>query len=400
MNGRLLLLLVVGPLLLAPIGCATPPKPPELVAFEHLRSDPQAKQAEVVAPNVMKRADRFLTQARNYWEDNELDQARHASLFGQAKIKHALALHQQSEANERIKRAQRAQRKVQDEESRLAAEYKALNEQVALLEQLQKQAQERQKLMGELQKERETASAEQKNLSQKLVQEKQRAEATEKLQAAELALKEADTVDAKRLAPAPYQSAVDMLARAQQELQQSQLDAARVSADMARQRAAAAVAAAKPAFEQEMAANDRRAQAESLAGEAAQIQSIEVRREARGQLQRLVLHIPASLLFKARGTTIVPGSEAVLTRIGALISKYNTFPVQVVGHTDDRGGADALLARSHARAQSVYTALVSRGVAPTRLVASGQGGAEPVSDNKSVSGRARNNRVEVVFLYQ
>jgi len=86
--------------------------------------------------------------------------------------------------------------------------------------------------------------------------------------------------------------------------------------------------------------------------------------------------------------------------VAALMAKYPTFPVQLVGHTDDKGTADALLARSHARAQALFTALVAAGVSPTRAVASGQGGAEPISDNRSATGRARNNRVELVFLYQ
>ena len=213
-------------------------------------------------------------------------------------------------------------------------------------------------------------------------------------------MKEADTVDAKRLAAGPYQAAVDMLARAQQELKNEQLDAARISADMARQRAVAATEAARPAFTKEVEGNNRRAQAEALAGDAAQIQSVEVRREARGQLQRLVVHVPAKILFKATGTSITPGSEAVIERLAALITKYPTFPVQVVGHTDSRGRPDALLARGHARAQAVFNSLVARGVPPTRLAVSGQGGAEPISDNRNATGRTRNNRVEIVFLYQ
>lgn len=400
MSQRLHIWLACSILSAAANGCATPPKPPELQAFERLRQGPAAKQAEVVAPNVMKKADRLLASARDHWESNNLDEARHDALNGQAKLKHALALHEQAESTERIKRAQRARKKTAEEETRLTTEFTALSDQVNLLEQLQKQAQEREQLMAELQKQRESASTEQNSLSQKLQLEKQRAEATEKVQSAEMALKEAETVDAKRLAPAPYQTAVDMLARARQEIQTSQLDAARVSADMARQRAAAAIATAKPVFDQEVAGNERRKQAETLAGEAAQIKSIEVRRDARGQLQRLVLHIPSAILFKGRGTVVVPGSQAVVQRVAGLINKYPTFPVQLIGHTDEKGAPDALLARAHARAQSLYTALVSQGVSPSRMVASGQGGAEPVSDNRSVSGRTRNNRIELIFLYQ
>ena len=384
--------LAVGLISLA-AACSTPQKPPELAAFEKLRADPQTKQAETVAPAVMKRADRLLADSRAHWQDNDLDDSRHDALYGQAKVKHALALLNQAQAKERIKKAKRLRLKADDEAGRLETQLKALQEQVALLEQLQSQKNERAQLSAELQKQRETATAEKQTLSQ-------RAETVEKMQAAELALKEAETVDAKRLATVPYQAALDLLARAQQELKNEQLDAARISADMARQRAVAATEAARPAYTKEVEGNNRRAQAEALAGEAALITSVEVRREARGQLQRLVLHVPSKTMFKATGTSITPGSDAVIERIAALITKYPTFPVQVVGHTDTRGRSDALLARAHARAQAVFNSLVSRGVPPTRLVVSGQGGAEPISDNRNATGRARNNRVEVVFLYQ
>jgi outer membrane protein OmpA-like peptidoglycan-associated protein len=71
-----------------------------------------------------------------------------------------------------------------------------------------------------------------------------------------------------------------------------------------------------------------------------------------------------------------------------------------VGYTDNRGKTGELLALSLARAQSVFSALVLRGVEAKRMVVSGQGGAEPVSDNRTVAGRAQNNRIEIVFLYQ
>jgi len=85
--------------------------------------------------------------------------------------------------------------------------------------------------------------------------------------------------------------------------------------------------------------------------------------------------------------------------VGALLKKYPTYSVQVIGHTDSRGKHGELLALSLARAQSVFNALVARGVDPKRLMVSGQGPDEPVSDNKSATGREQNNRVEVVFLY-
>ena len=58
-----------------------------------------------------------------------------------------------------------------------------------------------------------------------------------------------------------------------------------------------------------------------------------------------------------------------------------------------------MLAISAARAQTVYSALAAKGVETKRLMASGLGGDDPRFDNKSATGRAKNNRIEIVFLY-
>jgi outer membrane protein OmpA-like peptidoglycan-associated protein len=123
----------------------------------------------------------------------------------------------------------------------------------------------------------------------------------------------------------------------------------------------------------------------------------------RGSLQRVIIAIPSDMLFVKKQTVISPGKDGVLNPIAELIRKpdYKDFPVQIIGHTDSRGGPpSALLAMSGARAQSVFNALVTRGVDVRRMMASGQGGAEPVGDGRTAAGRASNHRVEVVFLYQ
>ena len=89
----------------------------------------------------------------------------------------------------------------------------------------------------------------------------------------------------------------------------------------------------------------------------------------------------------------------MLDGLASLVNKYPTYPVQVVGHTDSKGKGGELTAISLARARVVYEALVARGVEAKRLMPSGVGGDEPIEDNRSASGRAKNNRVEIVFLY-
>ena len=66
------------------------------------------------------------------------------------------------------------------------------------------------------------------------------------------------------------------------------------------------------------------------------------------------------------------------------------------GHTDDEGQAEANLALSRRRAEAVRAALVDGGVAGTRMQAAGRGESDPVADNDSAEGRARNRRVEII----
>jgi outer membrane protein OmpA-like peptidoglycan-associated protein len=375
------LILLVATLGLA-LGCATPPKPPELDAFEKLRADPSAATAAKKSPDLVSNADRWLARAQEEWKSNDLDEAVNSSLMGQIKLKQAMAMAEQDRAKARSAAADAELERAKDEDARLEKDLASLNEQLGLLKRLQAQTVE--------------LGAEKKQLEV----ERQKGIAAEKIGDAELALKTADTINASKHAKPQYTAAVDLLARAQQEVQQGNFPAAQISADMAKKKADEAAEAAKPLYQEEAKSAESRAQAEALARDAAAIPGIMVRRDVRGSLQRLVLPIPAELLFFRRETTIGAGKGGVLDQVAALIKKYSTFPVQVMGYTDSRGRSGELLALSQARAQSVYAALITRGVDTRRVNFSGQGSAEPISDNRTVPGRAQNNRVEVVFVYQ
>jgi outer membrane protein OmpA-like peptidoglycan-associated protein len=364
------------------LGCATPPKPPELDAFERLRADPTATAAAKKSPDLVSKADRWLARSQEEWKSNDIDEAVNSALMGQISLKQALAIGEQDRARARAASADAELERSKDEEARLEKDLASLNEQLGLLKRLQAQSTE----LG--------------NKSQQLETERQKGLAAEKIGDAELAIKTADTMNANRLAKAQYTAAVDLLARAQQEVGQGNFSAAQISADMAKKKADEASEAAKPAYQEEAKSAESRGQAEALGRDAAAVAGIQVRRDARGALQRWVLPIPADLLFFRRETTIGGGKGAVLDQVATLIKKYPTFPVQVIGYTDSRGRSGELLALSLARAQSVYSALISRGVDVRRMVVSGQGSAEPISDNRTVPGRAANNRVEIVFVYQ
>ena len=67
-------------------------------------------------------------------------------------------------------------------------------------------------------------------------------------------------------------------------------------------------------------------------------------------------------LFSKRKPDIAAGHDGVIDAIAELIKKYPTYPVQIIGYTDNRGKASELLAISAARAQNVYSALAAKGV--------------------------------------
>ena len=67
----------------------------------------------------------------------------------------------------------------------------------------------------------------------------------------------------------------------------------------------------------------------------------------------------------------------------------------VEGHTDNQGNAAANLALSERRATSVVAWLAAHGDIASRLSAKGFGQTEPVADNSTDDGRAKNRRVEL-----
>jgi outer membrane protein OmpA-like peptidoglycan-associated protein/Asp-tRNA(Asn)/Glu-tRNA(Gln) amidotransferase C subunit len=387
-------------------GCATVPKPHELDALERLRDKPEITAARKKAPELCKKGDKMFTTSTEKWMGNDIDDSVRAALLGTIFYRHALALSEQDKALARIGEAEDAIASTSEEQEKVQKELEDINEKIGLLKKLnEKQAQ----LMAEEASKNETtrkAEEERKALEAQMEAEKkamaEKMAAAEKVGSAELALKTAETLSAPKYAPDLYKTAANILARAQADLAKGDLIAAQSSADLAKQNAEQAAAAAKPNYERDAQAADNRKKADALFVEASRLQGVAVRRDVKGSLQRVIISVPVSLLFVKSQTVIAPGLGGILDPIAELIRKkdYQTFPIQVIGHTDSRGRAASLLALSAARAQTVYNALITRGVEMTRLMSNGQGGSEPIADGRTAAGRASNHRIEIVFLYQ
>ncbi|MBS1912415.1 MAG: OmpA family protein [Bacteroidetes bacterium] len=75
-----------------------------------------------------------------------------------------------------------------------------------------------------------------------------------------------------------------------------------------------------------------------------------------------------------------------------------TLNVEIAGHTDNSGDANAAVALSRDRAQAVKSYLVANRVPADRITVKGYGAAQPIADNTTEGGRAMNRRVELRVL--
>lgn len=109
----------------------------------------------------------------------------------------------------------------------------------------------------------------------------------------------------------------------------------------------------------------------------------------------LLLVLPGALLFGTASAELQIESREVLRRVALVLHRFPEVTVDVEGHADSRGNADANQRLSRERAVSVARELASLGVAESRLAAVGKGSSEPLGDNATAAGRALNRRVEL-----
>ena len=101
----------------------------------------------------------------------------------------------------------------------------------------------------------------------------------------------------------------------------------------------------------------------------------------------------------ATGSNAIQGSDKDLQEIYNLLVQAEQTKLKVVGHTDSQGNPQSNVTLSKGRANSVVEYLTNKGIASSRFqLVDGKGSNEPVADNKTESGRAKNRRVDITLL--
>jgi outer membrane protein OmpA-like peptidoglycan-associated protein len=100
-----------------------------------------------------------------------------------------------------------------------------------------------------------------------------------------------------------------------------------------------------------------------------------------------------AILFQSGSASIAAESRPALDELAGYLRLCPAARVDVEGHTDADGDADANLILSVDRASSVVDALIERGIGEDRLYTIGYGESLPVESNDTVAGKRANRRI-------
>ena len=110
---------------------------------------------------------------------------------------------------------------------------------------------------------------------------------------------------------------------------------------------------------------------------------------------QLKLSIPNDISFATGRHDIQPRLMPILDQFAQGLNQQASMEVKIVGHTDNTGNDAINNPLSVNRAQSGRDYLVARGVRVHRIAIDGRGSREPIADNATEAGRARNRRIDI-----
>lgn len=102
--------------------------------------------------------------------------------------------------------------------------------------------------------------------------------------------------------------------------------------------------------------------------------------------------------FETGKAELKPEAYTVLDELVEYLKRKDDEKIEVGGHTDDVGKAEANMILSQNRANTVRAYLLMKGIAPERVTAQGYGLTQPVAENDTAEGRSLNRRTEVKIL--
>lgn len=97
-------------------------------------------------------------------------------------------------------------------------------------------------------------------------------------------------------------------------------------------------------------------------------------------------------------SVIKPEGKETLTKLAKSMANINLEVIIAVGHTDSVGTDAYNMKLGARRAEAVKAFLISQGVEKNRVYTDSKGERQPIADNKTAAGRAKNRRVEIEIV--
>ena len=111
----------------------------------------------------------------------------------------------------------------------------------------------------------------------------------------------------------------------------------------------------------------------------------------------LVLSMPVEILFDFDSSKVKEGVKESLNTLGKALAENKDIKLKIDGHTDYIGTEQYNLNLSLKRANSIKNYLIGRGVSANNISIEGYGKQNPVANNSTEAGRAKNRRVEFII---
>jgi outer membrane protein OmpA-like peptidoglycan-associated protein len=185
-------------------------------------------------------------------------------------------------------------------------------------------------------------------------------------------------------------------ARLAQARADAKADDARVAAGQAERDKIQLAARTRDVESAKMATDTAMGQRDQATEKAARLQAEVDQLKATPTPRGLVLTL-GDVLFETGKAQLSPGSARKLDQLAQFLTDYPERRVQIDGFTDSVGTDSYNQDLSQRRADAVRSALIARGINPSRIGSQGYGKEFPVAGNVESGGRQLNRRVEVVI---
>jgi outer membrane protein OmpA-like peptidoglycan-associated protein len=106
----------------------------------------------------------------------------------------------------------------------------------------------------------------------------------------------------------------------------------------------------------------------------------------------------SGVYFDTEKFNINQASKTTLDKLAGVFKEFPDTNILVVGHTDSAGSDDYNMTLSKNRAYAVTNYLSGKGLANGRFTTNWFGESQPMYDNTTANGRAKNRRVNVAIL--